>query len=47
MMVPRAKDGGEWMKRAQEMIDSGEAAIKRRRRRTPNADRLFTVAGDI
>jgi len=45
MMVPRAKDGGEWMKRAQEMIDSGEAAIKAAEAK--NADRLFTVGGDI
>src|SRR5437870_6158868 len=45
MLVPRAKDGGEWMKRAQEMIDTGEAAI--RAAEAKNADRLFTVGGDI
>ena len=45
MLVPRAKDGGEWMKRAQEMIDTGEAAIKAAEAK--NADRLFTVGGDI
>ena len=45
MLVPRAKDGGEWMKRAQEMIDTGEAAI--RAVEAKNADRLFTVGGDI
>lgn len=45
MLVPRAKDGGEWMKRAQAMIDTGEAAI--RAAEAKNADRLFTVGGDI
>jgi hypothetical protein len=45
MLVPRAKDGGEWMKRAQEMIDTGEAAIKAAEAK--NADRLFTVGGDM
>ena len=28
MMVPRAKDGGEWMQRAQEMIKAGEEAMR-------------------
>ena len=42
MMVPRAKDGGEWMKRAQEMIDTSEKAI--RAAEAKNADQLFTVA---
>jgi hypothetical protein len=45
MMVPRAKDGGEWMKRSQELIDTGEAAM--RAADAKNADRLFTVGGDI
>ena len=45
MLVPRAKDGGEWMKRAQEMIDTGEKAI--RAAEAKNADQLFTVGGDI
>jgi hypothetical protein len=45
MMVPRAKDGDEWMKRAQEMIDTGEAAIRAAESR--NAEKLFTVGGDI
>jgi hypothetical protein len=45
MLVPRAKDGGEWMKRAQEMIDTGEKAIRAAEAR--NADQLFTVGGDI
>jgi hypothetical protein len=45
MMVPRAKDGGEWMKRAQEMIDTSERAI--RAAEAKNAEQLFTVGGDI
>ena len=45
MLVPRAKDGGEWMKRAQEMIDTGERAIRAAEAR--NAEQLFTVGGDI
>ena len=45
MLVPRAKDGGEWMKRAQEMIDTGERAI--RAAEAKNAEQLFTVGGDI
>ena len=45
MLVPRAKNGDDWMKKAQEMIDTGEAAI--RAAEAKNADRLFTVGGDI
>lgn len=45
MLVPRAKDGGEWMQRAQEMINAGEAAI--RAAEAKNAEKLFTVGGDI
>lgn len=45
MMVPRAKDGGEWMQRAQEMINAGEEAMKAAEAK--NAEKLFTVGGDI
>lgn len=45
MMVPRAKDGGEWMKRSQELIDTSERAI--RAADAKNADELFTIGGDI
>jgi hypothetical protein len=45
MIVPRAKDGGEWMARAKEMVDTGEAAV--RAAEAKNADRLFTVGGDM
>jgi len=45
MMVPRAKDGGEWMQRAQEMITAGEAAMQAANAK--NAEKLFTVGGDL
>src|SRR5213079_1669896 len=45
MMAPRAKDGGEWMARAQEMITAGEAAMRAAEAR--NAEKLFTIGGDI
>ena len=45
MLVPRAKDADEWMKAAQQLISTGEAAI--RAADSKNAERLFTVGGDI
>jgi hypothetical protein len=45
MMVPRAKNGGEWMQLAQDMITTGEAAIKAAEAK--NADKLFTAGGDV
>ena len=45
MMVPRARDGGEWMALAQRMIETSEAAV--RAAEAKNADRLFTIGGDI
>ena len=45
MMTPRAKDGGEWMKRSQELIDTGFAAWKAAEAK--NVDALFTVGGDL
>ena len=45
MMVPRAKNGGEWMQRAQEMIRAGEEAM--RAADSKNAEKLFTVGGDL
>ena len=45
MMVPRAKDGGDWMKWSQQMIDTSEAAIRAVEAKNP--ERLFTVGGDI
>jgi hypothetical protein len=45
MMVPRAKNGGEWMQLAQDMINTGQEAIKAAEAR--NAEKLFTVGGDM
>jgi hypothetical protein len=45
MMVPRAKDGGEWMQRSRELVDTSERAIRAADAR--NADELFTAGGDI
>ena len=45
MMAPRAKDSGEWMQRAQEMITAGEEAMRAADAR--NAEKLFTVGGDL
>ena len=45
MMSPRAKDGDEWMKRSQEMMDTGLAAWKAADAK--NVDQLFTVGGDL
>ena len=45
MMVPRAKNGGEWMQLAQDMINTGQEAIKAAEAKS--AEKLFTVGGDI
>jgi predicted secreted protein len=45
MMVPRAKDGDEWMKRSQELIDVGTAAWKAAEAK--NVDQLFNVGADV
>jgi len=45
MMSPRAKDGDAWMKRSQEMIETGQAAWKAAEGK--NVDQLFTIGGDI
>jgi hypothetical protein len=45
MMPPRAKDGDEWMKRSQEMLDTGMAAWKAADAK--NVDQLFTIGGDV
>ena len=45
MMSPRARDGGEWMKRSQEMIDQGFAAWKAAEAK--DAATLFTIGGDL
>jgi hypothetical protein len=45
MMAPRAKDAGDWMRLAQELVDTSQSAM--RAAESKNADRLFTVGGDI
>jgi hypothetical protein len=45
MMVPRARDGGEWMTLSQRLITTSEAAIRAADAKNP--DQLFTVGGDI
>ena len=45
MMAPRAKDGDVWMKQAQDMMTTGEAAWRAAEAR--DWDKLFTVGGDI
>ena len=45
MMVPRARDGGDWMTLSQRLIDTSESAI--RAADAKNAERLFTIGGDI
>jgi len=45
MMPPRAKDGGEWMKRSQELIDIGQRAW--RAAEAKNVQQLFTVGGEV
>jgi hypothetical protein len=45
MMVPRAKDGGEWMKLSRAMIDKGEASL--RAIEAKNAKQIFDVGGEL
>jgi len=45
MMVPRARDGGEWMTLSQRLIDTSESAIRAAEAKNP--ERLFTIGGDI
>ena len=45
MMVPRAKDGGDWMKYARELVDASEAAVRAAERR--DAAGVFAIGGDI
>ena len=45
MMPPRAKDGGEWMKRAQELVDTASVAL--RAAEGKNVEQLLNVGGVI
>jgi hypothetical protein len=45
MIAPRAKDGGDWMKFAQDLVDTSAAAL--RATEAKDADRLLDVGGTI
>ena len=45
MMVPRAKDGGEWMTLSRAMIDKGEASL--RAIDAKNAKQIFDIGGEL
>jgi hypothetical protein len=45
MMPPRAKDGDQWMKMAQELVDTAERAL--RAAEAKNVDGLYDVGGPI
>jgi hypothetical protein len=45
MMVPRAKDGGDWMKYSRELIDVSEQAVRAADAR--DAARIYEIGGDI
>ena len=45
MMSPRAKDGDEWMKRSQELVDTATVAL--RAAEGQNVDQLLNVGGVI
>lgn len=45
MIVPRAKDGDEWMRLSQAMVDTGAAAIKAAEAKNP--DQVFDAGAEI
>ena len=45
MMPPRAKDGGQWMQRAQELVDTATVAL--RAAEAQNVDQLLQIGGVI
>lgn len=45
MMPPRAKDGGEWMKMSQALVDTAAVALRAAEGR--NVDQLYKVGGEI
>jgi hypothetical protein len=45
MMPPRAKDGGEWMKFSQELVDTASVALRAAEAR--NVDELYRIGGII
>jgi hypothetical protein len=45
MMVPRVKDGDEWMRLCQAMIDTGQAAVRAAEAKNP--DQMFDAGAEI
>lgn len=45
MMAPRARDAGEWMRGAQALIETGQAAVQAAEKK--DADQVFTIGGEI
>lgn len=45
MMVPRAKDGDEWMKRSQELVEAGQKAW--RAAQSKDLQGLFDTGGEV
>jgi len=45
MMAPRAKDGGEWMQRSRELVDTGTAAW--RAADAKDVQKLFDAGGEV
>jgi hypothetical protein len=45
MMVPRAKDDGEWMKRSQELIEAGQKVW--RAAESKDVQKLFDTGGEL
>jgi len=45
MMVPRAKDGGEWMRLSTAMIDKGSEIVQAADAKNP--EKIFTLGGEL
>jgi hypothetical protein len=45
MLVPRAKDGGEWMKLSRALVEKGEASVRAIEAR--NSKQIFDVGGEV
>ena len=45
MMVPRARDGGEWMTLSRTLVDKGEASVRAAEAR--NSKQVFDVGGEL
>ncbi len=45
MLVPRAKDGGEWMKLSRALVEKGEASVRAIEAR--NSKQIFDIGGEV